>query len=101
MRAVNSEFRRMYERYVASVEGELNLSEETEHLVQGFFDSIEGLFDAMSGLEGVRPTDHRVNNLVRGALHVKEMARALAENELTGRDFMLGLAACSAAARRG
>ena len=101
VRAVNSEFRRMYERYVASVEGELNLSEETEHLVQGFFDSIEGLFDAMSGLEGVRPTDHRVNNLVRGALHVKEMARALAENELTGRDFMLGLAACSAAARRG
>jgi len=101
VRTVNFEFRRMYERHVASVEGKLNLSEETDHLVQGFFDSVEALFDAMSGLEGVRPTDHRVNNLVRCALHVKEMASALAENDLTGCDFTLGLAACSAAARRG
>ena len=101
MRALDNEFRRLYRKHVEIVEGELTLDEEEGLLIEGTLDGFEALYHALSGVEGVRQTDGRVDNLVACSLHLQAMVRAVASSEMLSSYFVEAVSTVSLASRRG
>ena len=101
VKALGTEFRRLYRKHVEVVEGELTLDEEEDLLIEGTLDSFEALYNALSGVEGVRQTDGRVDNLVACSLHLQAMVRAVASSEMLSSYFVEAVSTVSLASRRG
>ena len=101
LRASDDEFRRLYALYVACVEGELTLDEQTRLLVEGLFSGFKELHEALAEVEEVHPTDERLGNITKCALHLSQAAKAVASNEITGGYFAEAISVVSGAALRG
>ena len=101
LRASDAEFRRLYALYIACVEGELTLDEETKLLVEGLFRAFKELHGALAEVEEVHPTDERLANITKCALHLSEAAKAVASNRMTGGYFAEAISVLSGASRRG
>ena len=101
LKASDHEFRRLYELYVACVEGELTLDEETTLLVEGLFGAFKELHGALAEVEEVHPTDERLANLCKCSLHLSQAAKAVASNKMTSCYFVEAISVLSGASRRG
>ena len=101
MLASYNEFNGLYRKHVETVEGELTLDEEEALLIDGTLDGFEALYHALSGVEGVRQTDGRVDNLVACSLHLQAMVRAVASSEMLSSYFVEAVSTVSLASRRG
>ena len=101
LRTSDDEFRRLYRLYLARVEGELTLDEETKLLVEGLFGAFKELHGALAEVDEVHPTDERLANITKCALHLSQAAKAVASNEMTSCYFVEVISVLSGASLRG